>query len=312
MKENPLKSNETNTHNPSARPNIVLFGLLIWFLFIQRYIVGAYIVNPIIDALNVRPLHWLVDELINVIVAYFPLLVYFLYLIFSKPKQEPMSAFSISRLSLKNVLYITVITAAFTLTYSWIMFGISFLSGHTPEFVMELSLGQFLIRGAILAVLFEEFYFRGLMWNEYRRERVSFWKTAIATGLFFGLIHGGFGIVDTTFSGILLYAPLIYLTRSIWAPILHHALVNSMNPVMLNFLSRQEDMEVFFPTFMIALTVAVAILIPTAIICAKKFWTHNRHNVIKKAELPEESKAFTITFWVLIASMIAAIFLFRL
>ena len=312
MKVDSSKSSTTNTQSPSTRPNIVLFALLIWFLFIQRYIIGAYIVNPIIDAMNARPLHWLADELINVIVAYFPLLLYLLYLLLSKSKPEPISAFSIRRLSLKNVLYITVITAAFTLTYSWIMLGISFLLGHTPEFVMELSLGQFLIRGAILAVVLEEFYFRGLMWNEYRRERVSFWKTAIATGLFFGLIHGGFGIVDTTFSGIFLYAPLIYLTRSIWAPILHHALVNSMNPIMLNFLSSQEDMEMFFPTFMIVLTLAVVILIPIAIISAKKFWTNNRKNVIKKAELPEEGKAFTITYWVLIASMTAAIFLFRL
>ena len=76
--------------------------------------------------------------------------------------------------------------------------------------------------------------------------------------------------------------------------------------------SNQAEYESMMSTLLFVTAIAAAILVPAAVVCVKKFIKENKHNVIKKSELPNESKVFTVSYWLLIVVMIAVVFLFRL
>jgi len=289
---------------------------LLWFLFAPRFLWPLLQLVPrFYDAPSTV---WEQRILGNLIfMALIPALIYFVHIrFFAKSRLGFCDVISANRvLSFKNVLYVTIITLAFAFTYSLLGFAIPFIFGSNPVQmpVETMTVFGYILAGGIIANVAEELIFRGVLWGEYRNSNVSFWKAALATGLFFGLIHSGIiSVIDTTFSGIFLYAPLIYFTRSIWAPILHHFIVNSLwgfSPS--NFASNQTEFEAFLPTWLTLMSVAVAILIPAAIICGKKFFALNKHNRIAKKELPKESLVFKLTYWILIVAMVVVIALLR-
>jgi len=290
-------------------PNIILFATMLYYFVIGRNFIQPYVLTPIYEFFGVYPLvGWA-----GILNAFFrdlgiPVIVYLLFAVFSKRKIR--TAFSISRISWTNVLYIAIMTLAVRVIFNLIESGIPFLfnDGNVPMQTFRfMDISQSLIHNALLATIFEEVVFRGFLWGEYRRQNVAYWKIALVTGLFFGAIHlGAFNIVHTTISGILFYAPLIYFTRSIWAPILHHALMNGLytltNPTF--YIDNQADFDAFMPTYLILLSVAAITLIPIAVICGKKFYYENRHNVQSKESLPKESKSFTVSYWIVIAIII--------
>ena len=106
---------------------------------------------------------------------------------------------------------------------------------------------------------------------------------------------------------------MLYYTRSVWAPILAHAIANGMwifiNPNRLT--SSQAALDAFMPTYTVVMAIATAIAVPVLIISVKKFLLYNKHNRIEKQNSQAETNAFTLTYWLLILAMIAAIILFR-
>jgi len=311
-----MNQSEVNVHKsteskgPSIRPNIIMLLYVFWFLYAPHLI---WRILPHYPALFGIPLGIWIRIVDAIFMAIIPALIYFMYVKFFT-KQRIRDILSIARLNPRNILYITVITLAFALTYGGLLgYGIPFFFSDTPM-PMRVSAEptwQILIRAGIIAALAEELIHRGILHGEYSTKKVAYWKIALVVGLSFGLIHVGVGamsVIDTTFSGVFLYAPLIYLTRSIWAPVLHHVIVNSLSWINLaNFVDNQADHDAFMPIYMIILAVVVAILIPAAVICGKKFWALNKHNHIAKKDLPKESKAFKLTYWATVAIMLAAI-----
>jgi len=294
----------------TAKPNIMLFFLMLYYFVIGRNIVQPYLLTPIYDVLGIYPLvGWA-----GTFNAFFrdlglPILLYFLYALLTK--QDIRFSFSLSRLSLTNVLYIAVMTLAVRVIFNLFESGVPFLFGSGSVQMQTfrfMDIGQSLLHNAILATLFEEAVFRGFLWGEYRRQGVGYWKVALVTGLFFGIIHlGTFTMIHTTFAGIFFYAPLIYFTRSIWAPVLHHALMNGLYTLISPtfYINHQIDFDAFMPTYLIILVLATLALIPASIFCAKKFYLENRHNIQIKENLPKESRAFRVSYWILIVVMIA-------
>ena len=299
---------KSNTSKPT--PNIILFATMFYYFVVGRNFIQPYVLTPIYRFLGVYPLSgWA-----GVLNAFFrdlgiPIITYLLFAFFSKRKV--ITVFSISRLSWANVLYITIMTLTVRVVFNLVESGIPFLfnGGNVPMQTFRfMDIGQSLIHNALLATLFEEFVFRGFLWGEYQRQNVVYWKTALITGLFFGVIHlGTFNITHTTLSGILFYAPLIYFTRSIWAPILHHALMNGLYTLISPtfYINNQADFDAFMPMYLIMLSIAAIILIPFALLCGKKFHSKNRHNIQPKEGIPKESRSFTISYWVVIAVIIA-------
>jgi len=295
---------------PTARPNIIMFMVMLYYFVIGRNFVQPVILNPIYELLGIYPLaSW--QRIFNTFFRDFgiPIIV---YLIYSLVKKKPIrSVFSITKLSWQNVVYITVITLTIRVFFNLIESGVPFLFNDRQVPMQNfyfMDIGQSLLHNAILATLFEEFVFRGFLWHEYRQQGVSYWKIALATGLFFGIIHLGiFNIAHTTISGIFFYAPLIFFTRSIWSVILHHAIMNAgytlISPTF--YIDNQLAFDAFMPTYLTVLLVATIILLPLAVICGKKFYHENKHHLPPKANLTVETKSFKITYWILIAIMIA-------
>lgn len=298
------------TSQPTARPNIILFVVMLYYFVVARNMVQPYVLTPIYEFVGVSPLSgW--SQIFN---RFFrdlgiPVLVYLLYACFTKQKID--ASFSIARLSWTNVVNITVMTLTIRVVFDLIEKGVPFLlnDGHVPMQVFHfMDIGQSLIFNAVLATIFEEAVFRGFLWGEYYRQNVKYWKIALVTGLFFGISHlGAFTMFHTTVSGIFFYAPLIYFTRSIWAPMLHHALMNGLytviNPTF--YMDNQLAFDAFMPTYLTILLIATIVLLPIAVICGKKFYYENKHRLLPEENLPTETKSFKITYWILIATMVA-------
>ena len=60
--------------------------------------------------------------------------------------------------------------------------------------------------------------------------------------------------------------------------------------------------------YLIVMAVIAIVMMPLEVICGKKFYAENRHNIETRTGLSGKSNTFTVTYWLLIVSMIAVIF----
>ena len=205
-----------------GRANKAIFFLLIYFLFSQL-ILGliAYIFD------------W--DMSVTIILGQviglgLPFLAYLLI-----TKQKFKDVIPSKGLTLKNVLIVTLISFTIIPMVNLISFFSSFVfyplifdileDTSAPIWLTFISIG-------ILPSLFDQFWFRGVMYTKYRMGGVSILKTALITGLFFGLIHFNFHqAIYATVIGIL-YAFIVYYTRSIWYVVLAHLINNGLSVLL--------------------------------------------------------------------------------
>ena len=309
MNENSLENNSASIQSPSERPNIIMFIVLLYWLFIPDYVLIPHVVIPILNAVRPEPFPHLVYAALDFSLNFgIPILAYILYMAFSKQRAGEM--FSLGKLNPKAALCVAALTAAIRSVDMLAMQSIPFFFfGSTPA-PSSASFWQMLIVAALFAALFEEFVFRGFLYGEYRSQRVSIWKTALATGLFFGLVHSGIFVFTTGIFGVF-WAFMLFYTRSVWAPVLSHILYNGLGTALDPAFYVGGETDTY--TVMVRLTIIMAIMavisIPVTVICIKKFF---KENPIEKESLPKESNIFAVTYWILIATMIAAIFIFRL
>lgn len=99
----------------------------------------------------------------------------------------------------------------------------------SPALFMLLLLG-----GGICAPIGEEFFFRGFLYNAAKR-RLGIVGGTLLSAVIFGVIHGGpFQILGIIPMGILL-AVMYERTRSLWVPMIMHALNNTTGLILLYF-----------------------------------------------------------------------------
>ena len=287
--------NESNMQGKSvtARPNIILFIFAVWFIFvpsISQIIFGDTLHPMIIHALGIAEK------------CVIPVILYLLI-----TKQRPKSVLSITPLGFKNGLYVTVIAMASIPIALLIIWGRALLTDTIPTEIppfYTIWLG-ILMAGLVIATT-EELLFRGAIYHEYREQGVSIWKTALITGVLFGLVHVEIVQVSyTTVMGIGMTF-MLYYTRSIWAPVLYHVLVNSLAHLLdpTYFVESYTDLRDMLPTYLIVMSVAALVLLPFGVVCWRKMVSDNpRHE--KKPII--ESKAFAISYWILIAVMIVLV-----
>ena len=92
------------------------------------------------------------------------------------------------------------------------------------------SLWALLLVGALLPSIAEEILFRGFLFNYYHK-CITIGKTAMITGLFFGLMHGIPQFLYTFIAGVI-WAYALYYTRSIWIPVISHFVANALSHTM--------------------------------------------------------------------------------
>jgi membrane protease YdiL (CAAX protease family) len=278
-------------------------------LFIPYFFLLFLVVPPIINALGISST--IGSVIINGVMNLLPLLIYSLF-----TKQHIKTILPPASLGVKNGIYITLISFACVFFVLFVNFGHfdTVFNGVVPESAELPGLSVLwitLIAFGIFTATFEELWFRGPVYLEYKRRGVSVLKAALLSGLLFGIVHSGiFQISYTALFGIL-WAYMLYYTRSIWAPILGHIILNFFN-ILLNPFFFLNDEAVFleiYQTYTSVIGVLTLVMIPIAIVCMKKLITNNPR---EKEVAVKESKLFTFGYWALIAAMIVIAVLFQI
>ncbi|MCL2828843.1 MAG: CPBP family intramembrane metalloprotease [Oscillospiraceae bacterium] len=247
-----------------ARANKAIFFFALYFLVVQFILVLIALVVGLAGIVTTGML-----QIIGLFVSFlFYLLV---------TKQTPKQVLPWKGLSLKNILLVVAISLAILPMVRILFYLLSFVfASIILDFLDEAATAPMWLSIVVIGVLpafFEEFWFRGALYTEYRARGVSVLKTALITGLFFGLIHMNFQ--QAIYAGALgvLYTYLVYYTRSILAPILGHFINNSISAILVYIEPYQtwhgnlSQNPVLFLLGMGGLSLA---MLPVLILCLKK------------------------------------------
>jgi len=143
----------------------------------------------------------------------------------------------IKKLSIKNIVLIFFMSISIQPFMLVISAATSFFANNnvsdtitmlsdTPYWIMIIAVG-------ILPAICEESVFRGVILSGYKK--VGIWKSAVITGIFFGIMHMDLHqLFYATVTGIF-FAYLVYYTNSIFSTMLSHFIINSTQITMLYF-----------------------------------------------------------------------------
>lgn len=125
-----------------------------------------------------------------------------------------------------------------------VTYGLGYLFGHLaplfdreeiPEFMQQafLSTDHMILLWlgvAVMAPLFEEFFFRGFLFAGWRRSILGWTGTALITSSVFAVIHMQYGLYEITCIFVLgmVFAAAREISGSLWVPVAMHALNNAI------------------------------------------------------------------------------------
>ncbi|MCL2381393.1 MAG: CPBP family glutamic-type intramembrane protease [Treponema sp.] len=287
----------------SAKGNKVMLFLLLYLLVSQVIIAIA------LDAAGIELDALAVMALAQVAGLFVPFLFYLRI-----TRQKLPEVLQLAPLSPGNALVVTLITIGIIPMVHLVNFLASLVFypmvlgtlrnmglASAPLWVSLLVIG-------VLPSLFEELWFRGALYREY--EEVSIRKRAIITGLFFGIMHINFH--QFLYAGLfgILYAYILYYTRSIFAPMLMHFVNNSLSVIMFrsaSFTSGYFELWGNPALFLLVAGGLSAAMFPVLVILLKKLSaSHARHALSAPPPEPEAAaagkpKVFTWAFWLVLA-----------
>jgi len=283
-----------------ARVNKAIFFFAIYWIVSQLVLGTVLLLLDMEETLGIG----------QVIGLFVPFLFYLLF-----TKQRPKQVLSWRGLSLKNTLLVVALSLAF-LPILQVIYALTALV-FVP-FISEIDftaspLWLTLIVAAVFPSLFEEFWFRGAMFTEYQAGGVSIHKTAVITGIFFGLIHLNFHQAIYAAAIGIVYAYLVYYTRSILAPILAH-FVNNGIWMTLEYV---EPYQVWFQGlldggFWLVMGIASLVMLPVVVLCLRQFKKHHAATEIEQEptieveaepepeytlQAPAKPRVYTWGFW---------------
>ncbi|MDR2167563.1 MAG: CPBP family intramembrane metalloprotease [Clostridiales bacterium] len=236
------------------RPNAFMFFLIL-FSFVGQLILGfalafysimrdvaetGYLSPNVYDmAMPGMPI-WLLIIISQVVFIGIPCVV---YLIMHRGRIREI--LPLRRLGGKNFLMVTGMSIAIipaVLLLSMItstIFG-NALEGMMDGLVDEGGLILVLILIPILPSIFEEVALRGIVFSGYTR--VKIFTAAVVNGLFFGILHMNFNQFSYAFVIGFLMCYFIWYTKSLWAPVLCHFVINGINS-LLGYIGMNLDLE---------------------------------------------------------------------
>lgn len=122
----------------------------------------------------------------------------------------------------------------------------SFFVGNSVDNTLDIIVGKNplwlnLIIIALLPAVVEEFIFRGLIFNGYKRRNP--FKAVVLSALLFGLVHMNINQFSYAFVIGVIFALLAYATGSLIPSITAHFLINGTSVVMAHFYAGKEDVS---------------------------------------------------------------------
>ncbi|MCL2397846.1 MAG: CPBP family intramembrane metalloprotease [Defluviitaleaceae bacterium] len=278
-----------------ARANKAIFFLIIWILPSSFLLLIFGVYNR---AYQIDPM--IASGLVTIVAFFVPASLY------KRITKWDSRAMLPSRgLSLKNALIVAVLSFA----VMPVMHIVSFVSSFVfMPFTTSIDVtGSPILLGIIvfgvLPSIGEEFWFRGVMYTEYRAKGVPILKTAIITGVMFGLMHMNFRqAIYATVLGVLL-AYLVYYTGSILAPMLAHFINNGMFVILSHIESYQRwygDLTERPALFLLVMGVASLVMLPVLVLCMRHL---KKHCTITDVEISDDAKpkVYTWGLWAALA-----------
>jgi len=285
--------------SPARGNKAVLFFLLYFFA-------AQVVIYLVPQAAGIEPGALFLMALSQIFGLFVPFLFYLLF-----TKQKFKDVLLLTPLSLRHALLVFFISIAiipmvhmtsrlFSFVFHPMVIQAMVEMAAAPLWASLLVIG-------IFPSLFEEFLFRGAIYKEY--EPVSIRTRAVMTGLFFGIMHLNFHQSLYAFLFGILYAYILYYTRSILAPMLLHFVNNSLSVIMVRssalmdgYLELWESPAMFlmiFGGFSLA-------MLPVLVISLKELRSyHSRHfpPALTEGEADGSSgkpKMFTWAFWLVL------------
>ncbi|MCL2397454.1 MAG: CPBP family intramembrane metalloprotease [Defluviitaleaceae bacterium] len=245
-----------------------------------------------------------------------------IYLIIHRRRIKELLPFR--RLGWLNVVMIVGMTLAvmplFMLVNLVSQFVFPNVIGETIMEVMQDGLMLTLIIVAVVPSIFEEVAFRGIGFAGFKGVKVG--AAALINGLIFGMVHMNMNQFIYAFMLGVVFCYFMYYTKSLWAPILAHFVVNgimsliqytaiALDPATLYAAA---EVEMTSPEMLLTIVFFVFISIFTTGAFIAIFVYFKRYNIRRNdaagivtdtaaaalAEGHERPKAFTAAFWVVV------------
>ena len=275
--------------------NKFMLFLLIWFISVQ--LILAIVVPALGQVFEFEPAAvyaspWFMIG-VQLVVLLLPLLFWL------KIKRDKLALHTPSwKLGVKNIVLIVALSFLLQPVMMTIS-GISslFFTNYVSEVIyslMSYPLWLILFAMAVTPAVCEELVFRGYIQSQHRSRR--FKQAAFLNGLFFAIIHLSLQQFAYAFVMGTVFFVMVHYTRSIWAGILPHFIVNASQGMLGRwaFSSLDEgyyaaqDVELFeslFPNIspevlaIIIIGVFALCLSPVIIILFREFIKHNRQRI---------------------------------
>ncbi|MCL2422036.1 MAG: CPBP family intramembrane metalloprotease [Defluviitaleaceae bacterium] len=219
----------------------------------------------------------------------------------------------------KNILLIiaiSIVLQPFMMLVSAI--GSLFLPNPVTDLVSGLSVlpvPQALIIVAVTPAILEELVFRGFIQSHYEGHPIAI--TAIVNGLFFGIVHMNLHQFTYAFFMGIVFAVMVYYTKSVFAGMLGHFVVNASQYLMgyaavnhleaiysdyygMSPLDTVPDRAVFIQAIW-ALGLICLFILPLVVGLFYIFAKHNQSNLPVEQELDDRKYPFDIAFFGVVA-----------
>lgn len=240
-------------------------------------------------------------------------------LYFSVTRENYKEVLSLNKISLSNVILIVIMAILIQPIANFVSYITSYLFTNTASEAMnsisDVPFWFFLLISAILPAIFEEVVFRGIILSGVRSAGVL--KSALISGLFFGIIHLNPHQFIYAFLIGIVFALFVIYTKSIYSSILAHFIINGTQGFILymskNFYSQEELSVATQSDFSVASILysgatAIVFLILFYFVF-RYFKKKNEGNLIKSFDDPPQN-LITIPFIIIIVLFIAYL-LFR-
>ena len=159
-------------------------------------------------------------------------------LFFQLTKANPKDVFSLRPLRVVNILIILLLSILLQPALMAVSaFSSMFFENSASEYLQNMA--SFpplpaLLMAALMPAFFEEMYFRGIIFSNYRNVEIK--KACLMTGLFFGLAHMNPQQFLYAFIMGVIFCYFVYRTGSIFSSMLSHFTINGAQTVLSAFM----------------------------------------------------------------------------
>ncbi|MCL2362082.1 MAG: CPBP family intramembrane metalloprotease [Defluviitaleaceae bacterium] len=277
--------------------------LTLWVVLSQLTITGVLLALDAADIVNINIIStspWYMVGM-QLVILMLPLMV---WLIMKEDKLAP----NIPRqqLSAKNIILVVAISlliqpAMMTLSGISSLFFTNYISEMIYTF-MEHPLWLILLATAVTPAVCEELVFRGYLQTQHKGRKLK--QVAILNGLFFAIIHLNLQQFAYAFVMGIIFVYMVHYTRSIWAGILSHFIVNATQGIMGRWAFAATDTHAQVQTTerlipavspevetIILIGGFALLLAPVIVLLFREFFRYNKSKMAEEAEIAALTQA---------------------